>query len=114
MVEIKKTKKELDKKGQYIMTLNKAMKSMKDVPDQTEIKVINFCFFDKVDERTGESVSLLSILDESGKVYCTQSETFKRDFTDIAEIFDEDEDFIIGKISGVTKAGRDFVDCVLV
>ena len=114
MVEIKRTKKDLDKKEQYIMTLNKAMKSVKDIPDQTEIHVVNFCYFDKVDEKTGEVVSLLSLLDKSGTVYCTQSETFKNDFSDIAEIFTDDPEFTIMKVSGVTKAGRGFVDCILV
>ena len=66
-----------------------------------------------INEETGEVSSLLGILDPDGNSYVTQSATFKRSFADIADIFDDGEKFSIKKISGQTKAGRPYVNCVL-
>ena len=62
---------------------------------------------------TDKDVEVLSIVDEEENVYSTISETFKRNFWDIVDIFG-DEGFTIKKISGVTKNGRPFVNCDLV
>ncbi len=106
--------RELTKVERYMLTLSPEIKTIQDITDNTVIKVSAFAEFDDVDEDTGEISHLLGILDESGDSYVTKSATFKRSFNDIADIFaDDNESFSIRKISGTTKAGRPYVNCVL-
>lgn len=112
-VEIKKTSRELTKVERYRMTLSPEIKTIQNIPDDTVIDVSAFCTFDDIDEETGEVSNLLSILDKNGESFVTQSATFRRSFSDIADIFDDGEEFSIRKISGETKAGRPYVNCVL-
>lgn len=113
MVEIKSTSRELTKVERYRLTLSPEIKTVQDLDDGTVISVVAFCEFNDVDEASGEVSSLLGILADDGSSYVTQSATFKRSFKDIADIFDDGEQFSIKKISGVTKAGRPYVNCVL-
>lgn len=53
----------------------------------------------------------MSIITTDNAVYSTQSLTFKRSIKDIEVIMQFP--FPVKKISGQTKAGRNFVDCVL-
>lgn len=96
----------------YLMTISPAIESMKNVPDNSKIQVKKHMFFQDVKENTGETVEILSILTPDNKVYSAQSETIKRSFNDILNIMG-DKPFTIIKISGKTKAGRDFINCIL-
>lgn len=96
----------------YLMTISPVIESMKTVPDGTKIEVKKYMFFQDVKESTGESVEILSILTPDNKVYSAQSGTVKRSFNDIVNIMG-DKPFTIIKISGKTKAGRDFINCIL-
>lgn len=82
---------------------------IKDLEDGTEITPDYYANYNDSDK----DVEVLSIVDKEGIVYSTVSETFKRNFWDIVDIFG-DEDFTIKKISGTTKSGRQFVNCDLV
>ena len=66
----------------------------------------------EVKEETGEVVNIVSIIDDEKNVYSFQSKTFKRSLNDIAMIC-KDKPFTIIKTSGKTKAGRDFINCIL-
>ena len=112
-VEIKRTSRELTKVERYRMTLSREIKTIQNIADDTVINVSAFCIFDDINEETGEVSNLLGILDENGNSFVTQSATFRRSFADIADIFDDGEEFAIRKISGETKAGRPYVNCVL-
>ena len=112
-VEMKRTSRELTKIERYRLTLSPEIKTVQDLPDETVITVAAFCEFNDVNEETGEVSQLLGILGKDGASYVTQSATFKRSFTDIADIFDDGEEFAIRKISGQTKSGRPYVNCVL-
>lgn len=96
----------------YLMTISPAIESMKNVPDDTKIQVKKYMMFEDVKEGTGEVVEILSILTPDNKVYSAQSGTLKRSFHDIVTIMG-DKPFTIIKTSGKTKAGRDFINCVL-
>ena len=115
MIEMKRTSRELTKVERYRLTLSPEIKTIQDLADGTEITVNAFCEFNDVNEETGELSSLLGILDKDGKTaYVTQSKTFAESFKNIADIFAEDgEEFTIRKISGTSKSGRAYVDCVL-
>lgn len=96
----------------YLMTISPAIESMKNLPDGEKIPVKKYMIFEDVKENTGETVEILSILTPDNKVYSAQSGTVKRSFNDIVNIMG-DKPFTIIKTSGKTKAGRDFINCIL-
>lgn len=104
--------REFDKVDKYLMTAGKGAISMKDVEDGKTIPVYGYVEF--VDEKEdGTESEILAIITESrGQVYSTQSKTLKRSLLEIIEVMDG-EPFAIKKISGITKAGRPYVDCEL-
>lgn len=102
---------EVDKRTTYLMTKNPDMTSIKDVEDGTELTITHVCTFEDTN-KDGEMIEIQTYLADDGKVYATQSNTFKEYFEDIASIFDG-EVVTIKKESGATNAGRPFVYCVL-
>lgn len=111
MSTIIKSNKELTKRESYRMTLDPAIKKMKDFIGE-QIDVAAYCLYKDVN-KDGKEVEVLSIMDEDGGVCATNSETFKRDFMNIAELMDGEE-YTIEIISGQSKAGREFITCMLV
>lgn len=83
---------------------------IKDLEDGTEITIDYWALFSDDSKETESEV--LTIVDKNGVVYATISDTFKKNFFRMVEIFG-DEEFAIVKISGETKSGRDFVNCDL-
>lgn len=111
MVNILNTSRELTNVEQYLMTIAPSIKTMKEVADGQRISVDATLIFEDVKE-DGTTTELLSILTPDKECYTCQSATFKRSLSDIAKIM-EGKPFTIIKTSGVTKAGRDFINCVL-
>ena len=112
MINIKTTSREFKPVEKYLMTTAPDITSIKDVADGEKIVVDGFLKFDDVKEKTGEVVEVLSLITPEKKVYSCQSATFKQSIDDIYEVM-ETTPFTIIKISGKTKAGRDFINCVL-
>ena len=112
MITIKATSREFTPVEKYLMTTAPDITSMKDVADGEKIIVDGYLTFDDVKEKTGEVVEVLSIITPEKKVYSCQSATFKRSISDIHAVM-ETTPFTVIKISGKTKAGRDFINCVL-
>ena len=111
MVTIKERSREFTKVEEYLMTVAPSIISMKDVEDGTVIPFDgSITFMDIKDD--GEESEILSIITPDKKVYSLQSQTFKRSLNDIISIMGEQK-FSIVKISGKTKAGRDFINCIL-
>lgn len=108
---IVKASREFNKVEVYKMTQDQGAVSVKDVPDGTTLQVSGYLLYEDVDYK-GESHELLSVLGEDGAVWTCRSATFKRSFTQMADLF-ENEPFSIEKRSGVTKANKDYVDCCL-
>ena len=111
MATIIKSNKELTKRESYKLTLDPSIKRMKDLIG-VQIEVAGFCLYKDVN-KDGKEVEVLSVMDKDGDVYATNSETFKRDFMNIAELMDG-ECYTIEIISGQSKAGREFITCTLV
>lgn len=103
--------REVSKVELYRMTKSPEVTSLSKIADNTEIKVSAFLVYEDV-KTTGEIATLLAILSDEGVAYACESQTFRTSFEEIAEIFDG-EDFAIRKISGTTKAGRPYINCVL-
>jgi len=110
MIKILETSKELTKVEKYLMTQSPAIVSLSKTEDDISIPVDAWLIFSDSKD-TGEEVEILSIL-SGEEVFSCQSETFKRSFADIVEVMDG-EHFAIKKISGETKAGRPYINCVL-
>lgn len=111
MVQIIETSKELTAVEKYAMTVAPNILVMKGVADGEVIPVKAWAkFVDK--KESGEEVELLSILTTDNTAYSCQSATFKRSFGDILNCVG-DASFAIVKMSGTTKAGRPYVNCVL-
>lgn len=111
MITIKETSRDFTEVEQYLMTIAPSIVSMKEVEDGTKINVDGFLTFEDVKEKTGEVVEVLSIITPEKEVYSCQSATFKRSVKDIAKIMKGA--FTIIKQSGKTKAGRDYINCIL-
>lgn len=112
MIEIKTTSREFTEVEQYLMTISPSIQSVKDVEDGTHITVSGILEFTDIKGKTGEVVDIMSIITPDKKVYSCQSSTFKRSIKDISNIMNGKE-FTVIKTSGITKAGRDFINCVL-
>ena len=111
MATIIKSNKELTKRESYKLTLDPSIKKMKDFIGVL-IDVAAYCLYTYVNKE-GKEVEVLSIMDKDGGVCATNSDTFKRDFMNIAKLMDG-EDYAIEIISGQSKAGREFITCTLV
>lgn len=103
--------REFSKVETYLLTSSPDVESIKNVEDETSIPVDGYILF-KDTNQNGEETDILSIITPDKKVYACQSQTFKRSFLEIFELMDG-ESFSIIKKSGVTKGGRDFINCVL-
>lgn len=112
MIDIKNKTREFNEVEMYLMTIAPSIVSMKDVEDGTKITVDGVLYFDDVKDPTGEAVEVMSIITPDKKVYSCQSNTFKRSIDDISKIM-KGKKFTVIKTSGKTRAGRDFINCVL-
>lgn len=110
-MQIYENSREFSKVEIYLMTSSPDAESIKNVSDETLIPIDGYILF-KDKDQNGEETDILSLITPDKKVYACQSETFKRSFLEIFELMDG-EPFSIVKKSGVTKAGRDFINCVL-
>lgn len=110
MITITNTTKEFTAIEKYLMTSAPTIKTVKTLQDGDVINVAGYLEF--VDEKEdGTTAELMSIITTDNAVYSTQSVTFKRSIKDIETIMQFP--FPVKKISGQSKAGRNFVDCVL-
>lgn len=112
MITINSRSREFTNVEEYLMTIAPSIKSMKDVEDNTVIAVDGLLTFTDVKEDTGEEVEVLSIITPDKEVFSCQSKTFKRSLEDINNLM-KGESFKIIKISGKTKNGRDYINCIL-
>lgn len=111
MIKITNTTKEFTPVEQYLLTKAPTIKTIKTLSDGDIINVAGYLEF--IDEKeNGETAELMSIITTDNAVYSTQSVTFKRSIKDIESVM-QGFPFPVKKISGTSKAGRKYVDCVL-
>mgnify|MGYP006948888783 CR=1 FL=1 len=111
---ILKTSRDFTNVEKYLMTQDPGIMSVKAVPDFTRMEVSGYLLYEdqNVKGETSELLSIIGSVDGATKVWCCQSATFKRSFSQMFELF-EGEPFTIIKTSSVSKAGKDYVDCRL-
>ena len=110
-MSITNTSRELSPEEKYRLTLSPEVLSLHKIEDNATLTVSAFLEFDDVDNKD-EETHILSILGINGEVWSMQSATAKRSFFDMVSIFGN-EGFTIKKISGETKAGREYVNLTL-
>lgn len=115
MIITSMSKEDFTKVELYRMTKSPAIVSVKAVEDGATMEVHGWLTFEDENAK-GETSHMLSIIGigEDGEevVWTCQSQTFKDNFMDLWELFNGDT-FKIKKLSGVTKAGREYVNCDL-
>ena len=111
---ILKTSRDFTNVEKYLMTQDPGIMSVKAIPDFTRMEVSGYLLYEdqNVKGETSELLSVIGSVDGATKVWCCQSATFKRSFSQMFELF-EGEPFTIIKTSSVSKAGKDYVDCRL-
>ena len=112
MIRIIEQSRDFNEVEQYLMTIAPSIISVKDVENGERITVDGILTFEDVKENTGETAEIMSIITPEKQVYSCQSATFKRSIGDISSIMG-DKPFTVIKTSGKTKAGRDYINCVL-
>ena len=111
MVEIKEMSREFTKIEEYLMTVAPDIEPLKNIEDGKSIPIDGFLIFDDIKD-SGEVQEIVSIITPDKKVYSGQSATFRKSLKEIDFVMD-DEKYSIIKISGKTKAGRDYINCTL-
>lgn len=112
MITIRKTTKEFTNVEKYLLTVAPTIKPVKTLQDGDVINVSGYLEF--IDEKEdGTTTEIMSIITTDNTVFSTQSVTFKRSMKDIETVMQGQFPFPVKKISGQSKAGRNFVDCVL-
>lgn len=112
MIKITNQTKEFTAIEKYLMTKAPTIKTVKTLEDEDVINVAGYLEFvdEKEDDTTDE---IMSIITPENTVFSTQSVTFKRSIKDIETVMEGQFPFPVKKISGQSKAGRKYVDCVL-
>ena len=111
MVEIKEMSREFTKVERYLMTTAPDIEPLKNIADGASIPIDGYLIFEDVKD-DGNAQEIVSIITPDKKVYSGQSATFRKSLKDIDNVM-EGEKFSIIKISGKTKAGRDYINCTL-
>lgn len=110
MIKVTNQTKEFTVIEKYLMTTAPTIKTVKTLQDGDVINVAGYIEF--IDEKEdGTTAELMSIITTDKTVYSTQSVTFKRSIKNIEAVIQFP--FPVKKISGQSKAGRNYVDCVL-
>ena len=111
MVEIKEMSREFTKVERYLMTTAPDIEPLKNIVDGASIPIDGYLIFEDVKD-DGDAQEIVSIITPDKKVYSGQSATFRKSLKAIDNVM-EGEKFSIIKISGKTKAGRDYINCTL-
>ena len=102
--------RELTSQEIYLLTMSPKSDSVRNHVGE-RIEVSAWCVFEDTDKKSGEVHEVLSVLTPDNEVFSTISPTFQGDFMDMADLFHND--FAFEVISGMSKAGREFVTCSL-
>ena len=98
------TSGELSKADVYKLAHSNASSNVSEVADE-DISINIWALYEEDDKR------VLSIMDTSGTVYGTISETFIKAFINMVEFFDPEPVNVIHVVPGVSKNGREFITC---
>lgn len=99
-----------DKRLQYRLTKAPDVKKLKDAVENV-LTVTAYCVYDDSKEGENEKI-ILTLLDETGTVYGTNSKIALANFNDIDEFFDDEiynGGLKVKVTSSISKNGREFI-----
>ena len=96
----------------YSLTMSPKTQKMKDAIG-SRIEIGAWASYEDVNKKTGEILEVLAIMTPEGEIFATNSPTFKKDFFQMQELFQNMGETVhaISVISGTSKAGREFISC---
>ena len=96
----------------YLLTMSPKTQKMKDAIG-SRIEIVAWALYEDINKKTDEIQEVLSILTPEGEIFATNSPTFKEDFFQMQELFQNMGVIVhsISVISGTSKAGREFISC---
>lgn len=98
-----------DKKILYKLTRDRARNPMKKAAEVVEVQ--HYAIYNDVNNATGEVVNLVTVMDNNGALFTTNSATFIDDFAAIVEAFPDVERIRIERMT--SKKNREFLTCSL-
>lgn len=113
MVKITSKTKEFSNLEVYSMTKSHKLNTLKNLESGAKIEVAGVMEWEDINEETGETTPLVSILATDGTTYVTQSDTFKRDLFDIIDIFNGEFPIAVEHGIGTSKSGREYHFCTI-
>lgn len=98
----------------YKLIQSPERKKLTDIKGQT-IELDKWVLYTEPD-KDGKEMNLLAISTVDGTSYCTNSATFCRSFESAVDTFGQfsEEFHSIQIVTGISKNGRDYIDCVVV
>ena len=97
----------LTNKQKYDLTMNPKTQKMTSAKGST-IEIAAWCYYEDADKE-GELRTVLSLQTPEGELFATNSATFQDDFFRMVDLFGTVS--AIDVISGISKGGREFIDC---
>ena len=96
----------------YSLTMSPKTQKMKDAIG-SRIEIGAWASYEDVNKKTGELQEVLAIMTPEGEIFATNSPTFKEDFFQMQELFQNMGETVhaISVVSGTSKAGREFISC---
>ena len=96
----------------YSLTMSPKTQKMKDALG-SRIEIGAWASYEDANKKTGELQEVLAIMTPEGEIFATNSPTFKEDFFQMLDLFNQMGETVhaISVISGTSKAGRDFISC---
>lgn len=96
----------------YSLTMSPKTQKMKNVIG-SRIEISAWATYEDVNKKTGELHEVLAIMTPEGEIFATNSPTFKEDFFQMQALFQDMGETVhaISVISGISKAGREFISC---
>lgn len=112
-MKIIETSRPLTAKETWKLTRDAGILKMSDIEGQA-ILPIEYCVYEDTNTE-GTEQTLLSVITDTGEVYATNSETFRREFLDMQKVFKDAGESVpkILVMGGTTNAGRHFITCAL-
>lgn len=106
-MEIIEQSKDYTKKEMYNLTIANTTITLKEIPDEEHLIVRGYIRW-----KNDEGLELLSLDTDKGAVV-TQSPSFTLSFNRIWDFFSDTLPINIQKVTGTSKNGREYMDCII-
>lgn len=109
-MEIIRKSHELTKKELYFLTKAPTVQKMSEHKNE-RIELSGWVLYNDL-KNDGTTTEILSVVTPENEVFATNSTTFIKSFLEMQDIFDDEKIPAIRIVSAVSRAGREYLDCV--